>query len=98
MKGTRICKICGKEYEYCTTMTLQNGNRWQDVACCPEHAMEYFRNVAIARGEIKIEETKAEAQKKEVKKEVKKTSKKSSAKEVKDKIEQEIEIEDDAAI
>ena len=58
-KGTRICKICGKEYPYCTTMTPFDGNRWQDVACCIEHATEYFKQVAISRGELK-EEPKSE--------------------------------------
>lgn len=52
-KGTRICKICGKEYPYCSTMTVFDGNRWQDVACCIEHATEYFKQVAISRGELK---------------------------------------------
>ena len=64
-KGTRICKICGKEYPYCTTMTAFDGNRWQDVACCIEHATEYFRQVAISRGELK-EEPKKEAPKNKV--------------------------------
>ena len=48
-KGTRICKICGKEYPYCKT--LRNGDifRWQDVACSPEHGSEYFMQVLAAR-------------------------------------------------
>lgn len=49
-KGTRICKVCGKEYPYCTTIT-KNVFRWQDVACCQEHAMEYFKLVEDARNE-----------------------------------------------
>lgn len=57
-KGTRICKICGKEYPYCTTVTPFDGNRWQDVACCEEHAMEYYKQVAISRGEITEEKPK----------------------------------------
>ncbi len=63
-KGTRVCKICGKEYPYCSTMTVFDGNRWQDVACCIEHATEYFKQVAISRGELKNEEPKKEAPKK----------------------------------
>ena len=55
-KNTRICKICGKEYPYCTTITNTVGNRWQDVGCCIEHATEYFKKVAIARGELVEEE------------------------------------------
>ncbi|MCQ2770651.1 MAG: hypothetical protein MJ236_02495 [Clostridia bacterium] len=50
-KGTRICKICGKEYEYCKTKA-QGMFIWRDVACCEEHAKEYFRKVAISRGEL----------------------------------------------
>ena len=62
-QGTRICKICGKEYPYCATITNVDGNRWQDVGCCIEHATEYFRQVALARGELKEEEPKKAAQK-----------------------------------
>ncbi len=47
-KGIRVCKICGKEYEYCNTVT-NDRFRWQDVACCQEHATEYFALVAAAR-------------------------------------------------
>ena len=52
-KGTRICKVCGKEYPYCKT-ELKIGEifRWQDVACCAEHGAEYFAEVAAARGEV----------------------------------------------
>lgn len=49
-KGVRICKVCGTEYPYCTTMTTDKF-RWQDVACCPEHGVEYFREVLASRGE-----------------------------------------------
>lgn len=48
-KGKRICKICGEEYPYCTTKTDPNKFRWQDVACCPEHAEEYLRKIEEAR-------------------------------------------------
>lgn len=47
-KGMKTCKVCGKEYEYCNTVT-NDRFRWQDVACCKEHAMEYFALVAAAR-------------------------------------------------
>lgn len=47
-KGTKTCKVCGKEYEYCNTVTSDRF-RWQDVACCKEHATEYFALVAAAR-------------------------------------------------
>lgn len=61
-QGTRICKICGKEYPYCATITNVDGNRWQDVGCCIEHATEYFKKVAIARGELVEDEPKEVAQ------------------------------------
>lgn len=50
-KGTRICRICGKEYEYCRT-ALPKGNRfrWQDVACCAEHGAAYFAKIMESRG------------------------------------------------
>ena len=49
--GTRICKICGKEYPYCKTFNATNAYRWQDVACCPEHAAIYFTKIAESRNE-----------------------------------------------
>ncbi len=48
-RGTRICKICGKEYEYCTTHNINKNFRWQDVACCPEHGAEYFKMIEESR-------------------------------------------------
>lgn len=42
------CKVCGKDYEYCRTL-LPGAFRWQDVACCREHALEYFAQVEAAR-------------------------------------------------
>ena len=45
-KGTRICRVCGKEYEYCHSVKVWDGvNRWQDIACCPEHGAQYFAEV-----------------------------------------------------
>lgn len=52
-KATRICKICGKEYEYCRTET-NNKFRWQDVACCPEHGAEYFRLIKESRAKARL--------------------------------------------
>ena len=49
-QGYLICKVCGKKYPYCMTNVL-NAFRWQDVACCQEHAKIYFDLVAKARGE-----------------------------------------------
>lgn len=48
LSGTRKCKICGCEYPYCKTIT-QNRFRYQDVACSPEHATEYFRRIELSR-------------------------------------------------
>ena len=49
-KGTKVCKICGKEYEYCMTpYKPEEGNRWQDVGCCVEHAQQYFAAVLASR-------------------------------------------------
>ena len=45
-KGTRICRVCGNEYEYCHSVKTWDGiNRWQDIACCPEHGAQYFAEV-----------------------------------------------------
>lgn len=53
-KGTRICKVCGKEYEYCKTNKVSdNIFIGKDVACCQEHAEIYFERVKKARaGEV----------------------------------------------
>lgn len=45
---TRKCKICGCEYPYCKTM-INSKFRYQDVACSPEHAAEYFRRIDLSR-------------------------------------------------
>lgn len=51
--ATKICKVCGCQYEYCRTQrTVAGVFRWQDVACCPEHGAEYLTAVMKARGEI----------------------------------------------
>lgn len=49
--GMKRCKICGKDYEACHTQAFAAGVfRWQDVACCPEHGMQYLERVNAARG------------------------------------------------
>ena len=49
-KAIRVCKVCGKRYEYCQTALKAPGMfRWQDVACCPEHASTYFARIAASR-------------------------------------------------
>lgn len=49
-KVLKTCKVCGKQYEYCHT-ALPGIFRWQDVACCREHAQQYFERVEQARAE-----------------------------------------------
>jgi len=51
MAAKRICKICGKEYEYCHTERPTGMFYWKDVACCPEHGAKYFIEVAKSRGQ-----------------------------------------------
>lgn len=53
------CKVCGKEYEYCHTL-LPGVFRWQDVACCHEHALTYFAQCEAARNESSTEEQRVE--------------------------------------
>ena len=47
--STQICKVCGKEYPYCRTARPDGLYRWDNVACCPEHAAIYFAEVEAAR-------------------------------------------------
>lgn len=54
-KGTRICKVCGKEYPYCKTALTEYKFRYQDVACSPECGAEYFAQVEAARNPKKVE-------------------------------------------
>ena len=60
--GTKICKVCGKEYEACHTLrpNMNSEFRWQDVACCPEHGQEYLRQIMASRGLAPKEEPKPE--------------------------------------
>lgn len=52
MAATKICKVCGKEYEYCHTVRRVDGVfRYQDVACCPEHGSIYLQRVIASRTE-----------------------------------------------
>ena len=54
VRATKKCKVCGKEYEYCSTQTKDSRFRWQDVACCPEHGAEYLRQVQEARAKARL--------------------------------------------
>lgn len=62
VKGTRICKICGKEYPYCKTERAAGIFRYQDVACCVEHGTQYFAEVEAARNPVKIQAAPAEVE------------------------------------
>jgi len=74
--GTKICRVCGKEYESCHTLrpNLNSEFRWQDVACCPEHGQEYLMRILRSRGIAPKAEPKTEPKAEE--KRVKKTAKK----------------------
>lgn len=47
--GKRICKVCGKEYDYCKTWLVNNKFRWQDVACSVECGAKYFAAIEASR-------------------------------------------------
>ena len=60
LKATRICKVCGIEYPFCKTERPNGTFIYQEVACCKEHAKEYFAKIAASRqseSNIKTEET-----------------------------------------
>lgn len=46
---TKVCRVCGVEYPYCRTARPDGLYRWDNVACCPEHAAVFFARVAAAR-------------------------------------------------
>ena len=75
-KATRVCKVCGKPYEYCKTWNNTNKFRWQDVACSYECGVKYFQRVEESRME-KADEKAQEA--KPSKKKVKKSGAEPSA-------------------
>ena len=62
IKGTRICKICGKEYPYSKTERAAGIFRYQDVACCVEHGTQYFAEVEAARNPVKVQAAPAEVE------------------------------------
>jgi len=63
--GVRKCKVCGREYPHCETNRPVNINRWQDVACCPDHAAIYFAEIDKSRSAAKpdadTEQTESES-------------------------------------
>lgn len=73
-KATRICKVCGKEYEYCKTWLSTNKFRYQDVACSPECGAKYFAKIEASRSEEKVDPKSVKAVDTVYKKQVKKVS------------------------
>lgn len=59
--ATKICRICGKEYEACKPSFSGSVSRWQDVACCVEHGAEYFDRIAKSRGVQTVASTTVES-------------------------------------
>lgn len=51
MKAEKVCRVCGKKYEACSTKAVKNTFRWQEVACSPECGAEYLNAIRISRGE-----------------------------------------------
>lgn len=56
--ATKVCKVCGKQYEYChTNRTVAGIFRWQDVACCPEHGSVYLDRILKSRKVKSVKDT-----------------------------------------
>ena len=53
MKVKKYCKFCGKEYDGCLTPP-KGAVRWQDVACCVDHAIKYFNGIE----KVKVSDSK----------------------------------------
>ena len=48
--AVKTCRVCGKSYAACRTMSKAAGVfRWQEVACSPECGAVYLRKVTEAR-------------------------------------------------
>ncbi len=48
--AAKKCRVCGKSYEACHTMSKTAGVfRWQEVACSPECGAEYLRLIMESR-------------------------------------------------
>ncbi len=58
-KGTRKCKVCGAEYEYCKTNRPTGIFRYQDVACSPEHGSIYFARILESRSATPVSEVES---------------------------------------
>ena len=56
MSANKICKVCGREYVPCRSIRPEDVTfNWRVVACSPKCGEEYFRRVAVARGEVSEE-------------------------------------------
>ncbi len=49
-KQTKVCRVCGKNYEACRSVKTGSGVfNWREVACSPECGEVYFRRIEEAR-------------------------------------------------
>lgn len=62
---TKICRVCGKEYEACHSVrTGAKVFNWREFACSPECGAKYLRMVESARRKTEPERTKRTARRK----------------------------------
>lgn len=55
-QGTRVCRVCGKEYPFCKTYNPNRIFRYQDVACCPEHGAQFLAEAMQVCGSLRPSE------------------------------------------
>ena len=59
--NTRVCRVCGKEYEGCKTPRITGTNfNWREVACSYECGQEYLLRIMISREKNNATEPVAE--------------------------------------
>lgn len=46
---TKICRVCGKKYNACRTLSNTGVFRWQDVSCSPECGNIYLAKIIASR-------------------------------------------------
>lgn len=52
--AVKTCRVCGKSYEACRTVSREIGVfRWQEVACSPECGAVYLQKINESRGIVK---------------------------------------------
>ena len=57
MGRNKICRVCGKEYIPCRSIRpADDVFNWRAIACSPQCGEEYFKQVAIARGDVPPED------------------------------------------